>query len=140
MAKTSKPDSKVKSPVNRAGKKQTASTQTGSSKTSKQNILGGSRDKFGVRNFEPGDTQSYLRLRQSLDSFQAVALYYYTSGENTQQRIERADEIKTYLRSFTQQGRANLALDSDCPPGTRACAGGDCVPIYIGCVPTDGED
>ena len=28
---------------------------------------------------------------------------------------------------------------STCPPGTRACPGGDCVPIFIGCDVSSGN-
>jgi hypothetical protein len=138
MARSSKPGSKVKSSARRAGRKKTASEKR-SSKTPKSTALVSGSGQAIVRGFEAADTESYLRLRQSLDSFQAVALYYYTSGEDTEQRIARAAEIKTYLHAFTQQGMVGLAADSDCPPGTRTCSGGDCVPVFVGCVIEDDE-
>jgi hypothetical protein len=30
-------------------------------------------------------------------------------------------------------GEKRIGHRSDCPPGTRACPGGDCVPVIIGC-------
>jgi hypothetical protein len=133
MAKTSKSSSEVKAQRKRASRKKPALSKTTSSKRHGVDVSGGGRDQTAVRDLDAGDTNSYLGLRQSLDSFQAVALYYYGSGVNTEQRIERAEEIKRYVRSFIHQGSILEGTDADCPSGTRACPGGDCVPVFIGC-------
>ena len=135
MAKTSKPGNKVKSQVNKAGKKKAALTATKKSTPPNQVPSGSASNLAVVRDFEVGDTQSYLGLRQSLDSFQARALYYYSSGADTQERIDRAEQIKNHLRSFMRQASVYPFPDSDCPPGTRACPSGDCIPVHVGCVP-----
>lgn len=133
MAKTSKPRRKVEAQLNRGGGSKRASSGTTSSKRSEKSASGHSKDQSAVRDLEAGDTNSYLGLRQSLDSFHAVVLHYYGSGVNTEQRMERAEEIKKYLRSFIHQESILHREDIRCPPGTRQCPGGDCVPIFIGC-------
>jgi hypothetical protein len=133
MAKTSKSASEVKTQANHVGRKKNESSKTKNSKQSKNNRPGRSLNQAAVRSLEAGDTRSYLLLRQALDSFQAVALFYYGGGEDSQQRVERAEEIKEYLGSFNQQTVQALSPDGNCPPGTRSCSGGDCVPVYIGC-------
>ncbi|HEX8091021.1 MAG TPA: hypothetical protein VF762_19360 [Blastocatellia bacterium] len=92
-----------------------------------------SSDEPLVRDLEAGDTESYLRLRQAFDSFQAVILYYYATGEDTQQRTERAEEVKDYLRSFISKAPIILDPDTECPPGMKPCGAGECIPLSQSC-------
>jgi hypothetical protein len=83
---------------------------------------------------ETDDRESYLRLRQSLDSFSARAIHYYASGANTPDRTERQRKVKLYVDSFLHAVLLSSDSGIDCPPGTRECPGGDCVPVYLPCI------
>lgn len=138
MAKPSKPRRAVKDRVNKESRKKTASGGAGPKRPGKI-ALSASSVRPPVRDLEAGDTESYLRLRQTFDSFQAVMLYYYATGENTQQRIERAEEIGNYLRSFTRTAPLVVDPDTECPPGMKPCGAGDCIPQSQACYTGDGD-
>jgi hypothetical protein len=135
MAKPSKPRGRVKTQADRGRRKKTAPAVAGSRKPPGKTASAASPGGAQVRDLEAGDTESYLRLRQAFDSFQALILYYYATGENTQQRTERAEEVKNYLQSFTRKAPIIVDPDTECPPGMKPCAGGGCIPLSQSCFP-----
>ena len=131
MNKTSKRISKTKAQAKNSSAGKRAKTQL---KTS-QRIESTPPTHARISSLETGDIESYLHLRQVLDSFHAVAIYYYASGENAQVRTERQKKVKQHLDSFLYEaldGEAENAIE--CPPGTRQCPGGDCLPVFQPCL------
>ena len=90
--------------------------------------------KEWVRDLEAGDMESYLRLRQVLDSFHYAVIYYYAMGENSRDRDERQQRVKQHFDSFLQQVLNEQNLNLDCPAGTRPCPGGGCIPVCQPCL------
>jgi hypothetical protein len=131
MNKTSKRISKTKAQAKNSSAGKRAKTQL---KTSKR-IESTPPTHARISSLEIGDIESYLRLRQVLDSFHAVAIYYYASGENAQVRTERQKKVKQHLDSFLDEALDEETVGITCPPGTRQCPGGDCIPIFQVCLP-----
>jgi len=130
MNKTSKRVSKTKAQAKKSSAGKRAKTQL---KTSRR-IESSPQTHARVSSLETGDTESYLRLRQVLDSFHAVAIYYYASGENAQDRTERQKKVKQHLDSFLYEALDGETEGVTCPPGTRQCPGGDCIPVFQPCL------
>lgn len=136
MDQTSK-QTKKKAQVKKTSGSESAGTRRRKSKQLEATVPDSSQNEYGVRNLERDDMESYLRLRQVLDSFHAKAIYYYASGKNAQDRTARQEQVKEYLESFSQEmSKASrmIPMYQDCPPGTRQCPGGDCIAVSQPCV------
>jgi hypothetical protein len=134
MNKRSKPIGKKKAQVKKAGAGQRDKTKLETPGRVDSEALGGNRPQQWVGCLDTGDLESYLRLRHVLDSFHAVAIYYYARGERGKDRTERQEKVKQHLDSFLREAAAGEADEPDCPPGTRQCPSGDCIPIYQVCL------
>lgn len=129
MKKTSKRISKTKAQAKNSSAGKRAKTQLKTSKRIESKLPTQAR----ISSLETGDIESYLRLRQVLDSFHAVAIYYYASGENAQVRTERQKKVKQHLDTFLYEALERETDEEACPPGTRQCPGGDCLPVFQPC-------
>lgn len=133
MSKTSKRSSKTKIQVKKADASKRPDAQLKASKTTEETAPADHQYQEVVRALETGDTESYLRLRQALDSFHAVAIHYYACGETTQDRADRQQRVKQHVDIFLRQVLIHLPQANECPPGTRQCPGGDCIPVGQPC-------
>lgn len=77
------------------------------------------------------EKNSYLLLRQALDSLELMAIRYYLYGKTAADRRERAKKVRENARVFL--GSLDASRDAGgCPPGYYNCDG-FCVPY-----PCDG--
>jgi hypothetical protein len=134
MVKGSKRSTKPKTSEKRgSGKKETGPQL----KTLEQHGSKSSADaqsQAALRILGIDDRESYLLLRQALDSFYVRAVSYYADGQDSQDRTQRQKNVKLYVDSFRKEVLGEITADIDCPPGTRECPGGDCVPINLPCI------
>jgi len=82
------------------------------------------------RRLTPDERESYIHMRIALDSFQAMALAYYSAGKSSKDRKSRSGEIKQAVRSAVNPWKKTfLDIGYDgCIAGTYDCYG-DCIPI-----------
>jgi hypothetical protein len=73
--------------------------------------------------------RTYLRLL-----FLTAMLSMLVLAPGLQRRSSVHATSYSKMSEDKMSGGKRIGQKSECPPGTRTCPGGDCVPVYLGCV------
>lgn len=74
------------------------------------------------------DFESYLELRETIESFTMMATEFYGQGEDAEDRRARMQIIKTYVFEFTRDLFGATGQILGCPVGYHYNGSGRCVP------------